>query len=94
VRICELWVGWGTRESGEEALRLHGKGGVGGESGEGLGIAAVKFASAAVGTARAAGIDGVEGKLVPRRPYEPLGGKAKEGIRSVMAEMVEIEAGL
>jgi len=89
VRVYELWA----RGEHEEALKLQGKAALA-ESPVKAGIAAVKFASAAVGAAKAAGIEGAEEKLAPRRPYEPLGEAAKEGIRSVMAEMAKIEAGL
>ena len=34
------------------------------------------------------------GRWPPRRPYELLGEKAKEGIRRAMTEMAGIEAGL
>jgi 4-hydroxy-2-oxoglutarate aldolase len=89
VKIYELWMAGEV----EEARVLHGKAALA-ESPVKAGIAAVKFASAAVGAARAAGIVGAEGKLAPRRPYEPLGEATKEGIRSVMAEMAKIEASL
>lgn len=89
VRIYELWVAGKL----EEARLLHGKAALA-ESPVKAGIAAVKFASAAVGAAKVAGIEGVEVRLAPRRPYEPLGEKAKEGIRSAMVEMEKIEASL
>jgi 4-hydroxy-2-oxoglutarate aldolase len=89
VRIYDLWM----QGKVEEARVLHGKAALA-ESPVKAGIAAVKFASAAVGAARAAGIEGAGGNLAPRRPYEPLGEAAKEGIRSAMAEMAEIEASL
>jgi len=76
VRVYELWMAGRV----EDARALHRKAALA-ENSVKAGIAAVKFASAAVGAAKAAGIEGAEEKLGPRKPYEPLGEKAKEGIR-------------
>ena len=76
----------------KEALKLHQTAALA-ESLSKSGIANTKYA-AALTSAKSAGIDGAEEKLRPRRPYEPPGEEAKKGIRSAMAEMVEIENSL
>lgn len=72
-----------------EALELHKKAALA-ESPCKAGIAATKYA-AAVFSARAAGIEGAEEKLRPRRPYEPPTEAAMEGVRKVMADVAAIE---
>ncbi|KAI2061030.1 hypothetical protein LOZ37_006848 [Ophidiomyces ophidiicola] len=76
----------------KEALELHQKAALA-ESPCKYGIATTKYA-AALYAAKAAGIDDAEVKLLPRRPYEPPTGEQKEDVRSMMAEIAGIEAGL
>lgn len=75
-----------------EALELHRKAALA-ESPCKSGIAMTKYA-AAIFSAKAAGIEGAEEKLLPRRPYDPPTEAAKENVRNVMAEIAGIEAGL
>ena len=75
-----------------EALELHQKAALA-ESLSKSGIANTKYA-AAITSAKAAGIEGAEEKLRPRRPYEPVSEEGKKGIRGLMEEMVEIEDSL
>lgn len=76
----------------EEALALHQKAALA-ESPCKAGIASTKYA-AAIHSAKAAGIEGAEEKLWPRKPYEPVGPAVKDSIRSLMAEMAKIEMSL
>jgi 4-hydroxy-2-oxoglutarate aldolase len=76
----------------DEALKLHRVAALA-ESPCKAGIAPTKFA-AAIHTAKAAGIDGAEQKLWPRRPYEPPTEPVKANIRAVMAELAGIEDAL
>ncbi|KAI2079496.1 hypothetical protein LOZ36_006692 [Ophidiomyces ophidiicola] len=76
----------------KEALELHQKAALA-KSPCKYGIATTKYA-AALYAAKAAGIDDAEVKLLPRRPYEPPTGEQKEDVRSMMAEIAGIEAGL
>lgn len=57
------------------------------------GIASVKYA-AALNTAKAAGIEGAEEKLRPRRPYVGPSEAEKKAIESQIASLVDIEASL
>lgn len=75
-----------------EALELHRKAALA-ESPCKSGIATTKYA-AAIFSAKAAGIEDAEQKLLPRRPYDPPTEAAKENVRAVMAEVAGIEAGL
>ncbi|KAK2850686.1 hypothetical protein FQN49_005418 [Arthroderma sp. PD_2] len=76
----------------EEALKLHQKAALA-ESPCKSGIASTKYA-AAIFSAKAAGIEGAEERMRPRRPYEPPTEAAKENVRKVMAEVALIEAAL
>ncbi|KAK4634642.1 Putative 4-hydroxy-2-oxoglutarate aldolase, mitochondrial [Fulvia fulva] len=76
----------------EEALKLHGIA-ANAESFSKAGIANTKFA-VSVTTARSAGIEDAEAKLVPRRPYEPPTDAVKKDIRAKMEEMIKIEDSL
>jgi 2-keto-3-deoxy-L-rhamnonate aldolase len=76
----------------EEALKLHRIAALA-ESPCKAGIASTKYA-AAINSAKAAGIEGAEEKLLPRTPYQPTSEDAKSQIRAVMAEMAAIEASL
>ncbi|KAF2769980.1 aldolase [Teratosphaeria nubilosa] len=76
----------------EEALKLH-RLAADTESFSKAGIASTKFA-VGLTSARFAGIEGAEAKLAPRRPYEGLSAEVKEGIRGVMAGLMEVEEGL
>ncbi|KAJ9631766.1 hypothetical protein H2203_000166 [Taxawa tesnikishii (nom. ined.)] len=87
-RIYSLW----KEGKHEEALKLHQKAALA-ESPCKAGIASTKYA-AALWSAKAAGIEGAEEKLRPRRPYEPVGDAVKKNIQQVMQEVADIEAGL
>lgn len=87
-RIYALWEG-GERE---EAMRLHRLAALA-ESPCKAGIASTKYA-AAVFSAGRAGIEGAEAKMMPRRPYEPVGEGVKKAIWEAMQEVAEIEKGL
>jgi len=76
----------------EEALKLHRIAALA-ESPCKAGIASTKYA-AAINSAKAAGIEGAEEKLLPRTPYQPTSEDAKRHIRAVMAEMAAVEASL
>ncbi|KAL1960582.1 hypothetical protein VTO42DRAFT_7161 [Malbranchea cinnamomea] len=76
----------------EEAMELHRKAALA-ESPCKSGIATTKYA-AAIFSAKAAGIEGAEDKLKPRRPYEPPTEAAKENVKKVMAEVAAIENSL
>jgi 2-keto-3-deoxy-L-rhamnonate aldolase len=76
----------------EEALKLHRIAALA-ESPCKAGIASTKYA-AAINSAKAAGIEGAEEKLLPRTPYQPTSEDAKSQIRAVMAEMAAVEASL
>ncbi|EZG01880.1 hypothetical protein H106_07923 [Trichophyton rubrum CBS 735.88] len=75
-----------------EALKLHQKAALA-ESPCKSGIATTKYA-AAVFSAKAAGIENAEGRMRPRRPYEPPTDAAKENVKKVMAEVALIEESL
>lgn len=76
----------------DEALKLH-QIAAQAESFSKAGIANTKFA-ASVTSAKYAGIEDAERKLLPRRPYEGPAEKVKEDIRAKMAEMIKIEESL
>lgn len=57
------------------------------------GIANTKYA-ASITSAKSAGIEGAEGKLLPRRPYEPPTEAVKKDIQGKMERMIEIENSL
>ncbi|WEW57317.1 dihydrodipicolinate synthase [Emydomyces testavorans] len=76
----------------DEALKLQGKAALA-ESPCKSGIATTKYA-ASIFSAKAAGIEDAEVKLLPRRPYDPPSEAIKENVRIVMAEIADIEAGL
>ncbi|KAF2161693.1 hypothetical protein M409DRAFT_69512 [Zasmidium cellare ATCC 36951] len=76
----------------DEAMKLH-RIAANAESFSKAGIANTKFA-ASVTSARYAGIEDAERKLLPRRPYEGPSEKVKGEIRGKMAEMIGIEEAL
>lgn len=57
------------------------------------GSAATKYA-AAIFSAKAAGIEDAESKLLPRTPYQGPGDAVKKVVRERMAKLDEIERGL
>ena len=88
VRIYDLF-----REGKmEEALALHRKAALA-EAPCKAGIAATKYA-VAIHSAKAAGIEGAEEKLWPRKPYPPPSEEMKEKVRVVMDRMKDIEDSL
>ena len=87
-RIYELW----QEGNLEEALRLH-RIAANAESCTKAGIANTKYA-ASLTSARSAGIEDTEAKLVPRRPYEPPTETVKRDIRAKIAELIKIEDSL
>jgi 4-hydroxy-2-oxoglutarate aldolase len=87
-RIYELY----TSGKAQEALNLHRKAALA-ESLIKAGIAPTKYA-VSLYSAVAAGIEGAQEKLVPRRPYVPVGEVVKSSISSAMKELNEIEMGL
>lgn len=88
VKVYDEW----TNGNHAAAMQLHMKAALA-ESPCKSGIAATKYA-AAIFTAKAAGIEGAEENLRPRRPYEPPTEAVKKTVREVMAEMAEVEAAL
>ncbi|KAF2750740.1 dihydrodipicolinate synthetase family protein-like protein [Sporormia fimetaria CBS 119925] len=73
----------------KEALELHRKAALA-ESPVKAGIASTKFAVSQY-SAVAAGIEGAEEKLKPRRPYVPVSDAVKDNVRRVMDGLAEIE---
>ncbi|KAI0422904.1 hypothetical protein F5X98DRAFT_105679 [Xylaria grammica] len=76
----------------QEALALHQKAALAEQPCK-SGIATTKYA-AAINTARAAGIEGAEEKLRPRRPYTEPSEAAKQNVVAEMAELAKIEESL
>ncbi|KAI3319715.1 hypothetical protein HD806DRAFT_258572 [Xylariaceae sp. AK1471] len=76
----------------QEALALHQKAALAEQPCK-SGIAATKYA-AAINTAKAAGIEGAEEKLRPRRPYTEPSEAAKQNVVAQMAELAKIEESL
>ncbi|KAI0096673.1 hypothetical protein GGR51DRAFT_26324 [Nemania sp. FL0031] len=76
----------------QEALALHQKAALAEQPCK-SGIATTKYA-AAINTAKAAGIEGAEQKLRPRRPYTEPSEAAKQDVVTQMAELVKIEESL
>lgn len=76
----------------DEALKLHQIAAVA-ESFSKAGIANTKYA-VGISSAKSAGIEGAEGKLLPRRPYEPPTDAVKKDIQGKMEEMIRIENSL
>ena len=76
----------------EEALELQRKAALA-ESPIKAGIAPTKYA-VSVYSAKEAGIEEAESKLMPRRPYLPVGEEMKAGVRRAMDGLVEIERGI
>ena len=87
-RVYELW----KEGKLEEALKLH-RMAASAESCTKAGIANTKYA-ASLTSARSAGIEDAEAKLVPRRPYEPPTEAVKRDIRGKIAELIKIEDSL
>jgi 4-hydroxy-2-oxoglutarate aldolase len=73
----------------DEALRLHQKAALA-EQAIKAGIGATKYA-AAIHSATYAGIEDAAAKLKPRRPYVEPAAAIKERVRTMMAEVAEIE---
>ncbi|KPM39761.1 putative 4-hydroxy-2-oxoglutarate aldolase, mitochondrial [Neonectria ditissima] len=88
VRIYDLY----KEGKFQEAMDLHKKAALAEQPCK-AGIASVKYA-AALNTAKAAGIEGAEAKLVPRRPYIGPNDAEKKAIESQTASIVSIEASL
>jgi len=76
----------------QEALALHQKAALAEQPCK-SGIAVTKYA-AAINTAKAAGIEGPEEKLRPRRPYTEPSQAAKQNVVAQMAELAKIEESL
>ncbi|KAI0409829.1 hypothetical protein F4802DRAFT_3079 [Xylaria palmicola] len=76
----------------QEALALHQKAALAEQPCK-SGIAVTKYA-AAINTAKAAGIEGAEEKLRPRRPYIEPTDAAKQNVVAQMAELAKIEESL
>lgn len=76
----------------DEALKLHQIAAVA-ESFSKAGIANTKYA-VSLTSAKNAGIENAEAKLLPRRPYEPPTDAVKKDIQGKIAEMVKIEDSL
>lgn len=88
AHIYKLYV-HGDAKDKAEALRIHRVAALA-ESPCKSGIAGTKYA-AAIFSARAAGIEGAEEALKPRRPYGPPADGLKALVREVMKECAEIE---
>jgi 4-hydroxy-2-oxoglutarate aldolase len=84
-RIYELY----TSGKSKEALELHQKAALA-ETPIKSGIASTKYAVSQY-SAPAAGIQNAEAKLVPRRPYLPVGEAVKVNVRDKMNGLAEIE---
>jgi 4-hydroxy-2-oxoglutarate aldolase len=84
-KIYELYTSGKT----QEALELHRKAALA-ESPIKAGIAPTKHAVSQY-SATAAGIEGVEEKLMPRRPYVPVGEGVRSSVKSAMDRLSEIE---
>ncbi|KAI1109327.1 hypothetical protein F5Y14DRAFT_444761 [Nemania sp. NC0429] len=87
VRVYELY----KEGRYQEALALHQKAALAEQPCK-SGIAATKYA-AAIYTAAAAGIEGAEEKMRPRRPYTEPAAAAKQDVVAQMAELAKIEEG-
>ena len=88
VRIYNLY----RKGQVAEAMELHMQAALA-EQGCKAGIATVKYA-AALSTAKAAGIEGADDKVKPRRPYLEPGEKEKRQIEEFIGEVLKIEATL
>jgi 4-hydroxy-2-oxoglutarate aldolase len=76
----------------QEALKLHRTAAFAEVIGK-SGIANTKYA-ASLTSAKAAGIEGAEEKLRPRRPYEPLSDAQKADIRGIIDATMQVEQSL
>lgn len=88
VRIYDLF----QEGKFHEAMALHRKAAIAEQPCK-AGIAAVKY-GASLTTAKAAGIDGAEDKLAPRRPYIEPTDAVKKDIQQHLATLMDIEASL
>ncbi|RDW94325.1 hypothetical protein BP5796_00088 [Coleophoma crateriformis] len=88
VRIYELY----TKGDVKEALELHGKA-ARAESCCKLGIAATKYA-AALTSGKAAGIEGVVEKMVPRKPYDAPSAEVKKVVETSLKDLMDLELSL
>ncbi|KAI0576305.1 Dihydrodipicolinate synthase 2 [Pyrenophora tritici-repentis] len=84
-KVYELYTSGKT----QEALELHRKAALA-ESPIKAGIAPTKHAVSQY-SAKAAGIEGAEAKLNPRRPYSPVAEALKASVKDTMAELATIE---
>ncbi|KAK0252643.1 putative 4-hydroxy-2-oxoglutarate aldolase, mitochondrial [Friedmanniomyces endolithicus] len=87
-RIYDLWSEGKTGE----AMRIHRTAALAETVCKG-GIGNTKFAAGCT-SARAAGVEGWEGLVGPRAPYEGLGEGAKKEVRGRIGEMIKIEDSL
>ena len=87
-RIYELH----TSGKQQEALELHRKAALA-ESPIKAGIAPTKYAVSQY-SAKAAGIEGAEDKLKPRRPYLPVGDAVKTSVKKAMDALEDVEKSL
>lgn len=87
-KIYELY----TNGKSQEALELHRKAALA-ETPIKSGIASTKYAVSQY-SAVAAGIQDTEAKLIPRRPYLPVGDAVKANVKAKMDELAAIERGL
>ncbi|KAH8726752.1 hypothetical protein GQ44DRAFT_705490 [Phaeosphaeriaceae sp. PMI808] len=87
-KIYQLYTSGKT----QEALVLHRKAALA-ETPIKSGIASTKYAVSQY-SAVAAGIQDAEAKLVPRRPYLPVGEAIKSNVKDRMEQLAEIERGL
>ena len=87
-RVYDLYVQGKTAE----ALKMHQTAAFAEVIGK-SGIANTKY-GASLTSAKAAGIQGAEEKLRPRRPYEALSEAQKADVRGIIADTVKIEESL
>ncbi|TPX12624.1 uncharacterized protein E0L32_000801 [Thyridium curvatum] len=88
VRIYDLW----QQGSVKEAMELHQKAALAEQAIKG-GIAPTKYA-ASLTTAKAAGVEGAENLLQPRRPYVAPSAAVKEMVQNKLKDVIPIEEGL
>ncbi|CAO2656035.1 Nn.00g048380.m01.CDS01 [Neocucurbitaria sp. VM-36] len=91
-KVCSKVYDLYTSGKTKEALELHRKAALA-ESPIKAGIAPTKHAVSQY-SAKAAGIEGAEEKLKPRRPYLPVGEAVKTSVKDAMSELVVIENSL
>ncbi|KAH6873146.1 dihydrodipicolinate synthase 2 [Alternaria rosae] len=89
-KVCSTIYEWYTTGKPQEALELHRKAALA-ESPIKAGIAPTKHAVSQY-SAKAAGIEGAEEKLSPRRPYLPVSDAIKTNVKDAMEELATIES--